>query len=323
MTILVVAEHRDGQLDEISVEALAKGREVSREADVPLKAAVLGEDVKSLASELASYPVDEVLAMKDDRLKDYTPEAYSEALGQLLQKDAYSLVMTGHTATGYEFVPRTAGDLGKPCVTDVVDVALEGETAIATRMGYNGKVAVELEVAPSNPCFLTLRPGVAKAPEKSGKAATVTEVALDLTGLEVTRGVLGYETPESEDIDISQADIIVAAGRGIKEQENLKLIEDLAGALGGVVAGSRPIIDKDWLPWSRQVGSSGKTVRPKLYVACGISGAMQHVTGMKGSQTIIAINIDPTAPIFGVAHYGVVGDLFKVIPALLKSLGQA
>ncbi len=133
---------------------------------------------------------------------------------------------------------------------------------------------------------------------------------------------MGYEKPETEDIDISEADIIVAAGRGIKEKENLTLVEGLAKALGGVIAGSRPLIDKDWLPWSRQVGSSGKTVRPKLYLACGISGAMQHVTGMKGSQTIVAINVDPTAPIFAVAHYGIVGDLFKVIPELMKEIGH-
>ncbi len=322
MAILVVAEHRDGILDETTMEALGKGRELSALAGVPLKVAILGKDIGPLTSELISYPVDEVLAVENERLERYTPEGYSGALSQLLQQDSYGLVMAGHTATGYEFLPRVAGDLDKPCVTDAVDLVLEGGGAIVTRMGYNGKVAVELQVAQADPCFITLRPGVAKALGRSGDGAKATEVSLDLSGLEVFREVLGYEKPETEDIDITEADVIVAAGRGIKEQENLKLIEDLAKALGGVVAGSRPVIDREWLPWSRQVGSSGKTVRPKLYVACGVSGAMQHVTGMKNSQTIVAINVDPTAPIFGVAHYGVVGDLFKVIPAILKGMDQ-
>lgn len=323
MAILIVAEHRSGQIDETTLEAIGKGREVSSKAGVPLKAVLFGKDVGSLASELASYPLDEVVALEDDRLEGYSPEVYGAALGQLLDADEYAIVMAGHTATGYEFLPRAAGDLGKPCVTDAVNITLEGQGAVVTRMGYNGKIAVELEVGQASPCFITLRPGVAKAPEKGPDGASVRKVSLETADLETYREILGYEKPETEDIDISEADVVVAVGRGIKEKENMKLVEDLANALGGVVAGSRPIIDKDWLPWSRQVGSSGKTVRPKLYVACGISGAMQHITGMKSSKTIVAINVDPTAPIFGVAHYGVVGDLFKVIPALLKGLGRA
>lgn len=323
MSILIVAEHRSGQMNETTVEAIGKGREISSSVGVPLKAALFGKDVESLASELASYPLDEVLVVEDEGLGGYTPEVYGAALRQLLQAEDYNLVMAGHTATGYEFLPRIAGDLGKPCVTDAVNVTLEGQGAVVTRMGYNGKVAVELEVGQADPCFVTLRPGVGKAPEKVGNGVSVTKASLESDDLEVYREILGYEKPEAEDIDISEADVVIAVGRGIKEKENLKLIEDLAKALGGVVAGSRPIIDKDWLPWSRQVGSSGKTVRPKLYMACGISGAMQHITGMKSSKTIVAINVDPTAPIFGVAHYGVVGDMFKVIPALLKGLGRA
>ncbi len=310
-------------MDETTGEAIGKGIEVSEGAGLPLKAALFGKGLDSLASELASYPLDEVLVVEDDRLESYAPEVYSAALRQLLQAEEYTLVMAGHTATGYEFLPRVAGDLEKPCVTDAVNVTLEAQGAVVTRMGYNGKVAVELRVDRADPCFVTLRPGVAKAPGKSGGGVSVTKASLKSDGLEAYREILGYEKPETEDIDISEADVVVAVGRGIKEKENLKLIEDLAEALGGVVAGSRPIIDKDWLPWSRQVGSSGKTVRPKLYVACGISGAMQHITGMKNSKTIVAINVDPTAPIFGVAHIGVVGDMFKVIPALLKGLGRA
>lgn len=319
MTVLVVVEHRRGQLEETSLEPLAKGREVAQAAEGGLKAVVLGADA-ALVETVAALPVDEVLTVAQEPLASYTPEGYGAALRALIQEEKPLLVLTCHTATGYEFLPRAAGDLGKPLVTDAVDVALEDGELRVTRMGYNGKVAVELAVERPDPCFVTLRPGAAKAPSPGGGKAPVREVEVDLGDLPLRREVLGYEKPESGDVDIAEADVIVAAGRGIKEKENLQLVEDLAKALGGVVAGSRPLIDKEWLPWSRQVGSSGKTVRPKLYLACGISGAMQHLTGMKGAQTIVAINVDPTAPIFGVAHYGVVGDLFKVIPALMKEL---
>lgn len=322
MSILVVAEHRGGQLEETTLEAISKGRKVSEAAKTQLKTVLLGRDLSTTATELASYPLDEVLVIEDDRLEHYTPEGYSGALSLLLGEEDFSIVIAGHTATGYEFLPRVAADLKKPIVTDAVNIEVTGSTVLATRMGYNGKVAVELAVERPDPCFLTLRPGGSKAAKRSGESAPVRAVGLDLSSVEIQREILGYETPEVEDVDISEADIVVAAGRGIREEENLKLIEKLAGALGGVVAGSRPIIDKGWLPWSRQVGSSGKTVRPKLYIACGISGAMQHVTGMKGSQTIVAINVDPTAPIFAVAHYGIVGDLSKVIPQLIKALGR-
>ncbi|MFQ5838508.1 MAG: electron transfer flavoprotein subunit alpha/FixB family protein [Thermoplasmata archaeon] len=321
MGILVVAEHRRGRVEEVTLEVISKGREIADGAGMSLRLALLGKDTSSMASELASYPVDEVLVVDDDLLQEYTPEAYGGALAALLELENYRLVMGGHSSTGMEFIPRIAGDLGSPLVTDAVDVRVEGSTVLVTRMGYNGKVAVELAVEPSGPCFVTLRPAAFKAAEPSA-TAPVRRVQVDMGSLDVKREVLGYEKPEAEDIDISEADIVVAAGRGIREKENLKLMEDLARALGGVVAGSRPIVDKGWLPWSRQVGSSGKTVRPKLYIACGISGAMQHITGMKGSETIVAINVDPTAPIFSVAHYGIVGDLFQVIPQVLKQLGE-
>jgi electron transfer flavoprotein alpha subunit len=321
VVVLVVAEHRDGKLEEGALEAISKGKEVADEAGTTLKAAIFGKGISSLAEELATYAVEEVLTVEDDKLEEYTPEGYGAALAALLQQHEFRLVMGPHSATGMEFFPRVAADLGCPVVTDAVDVKLESNALSVTRMGYNGKVAVELAVEHDGPCFVTLRPAAFQAAEPSGQAP-VRYVEVDLSSLEIPREVLGYEKPETEDIDISEADVIVAAGRGIKEKENLKLVEDLARALGGVVAGSRPIVDKGWLPWSRQVGSSGKTVRPKLYIACGISGAMQHITGMKGSKTIIAINVDPTAPIFSVAHYGIVGDLFQVIPQVLKELGQ-
>lgn len=320
MSILVVAEHREGQLVETTLEAVAMARRVADASGTSVQAAVLGS--AAVAETMRESAVDEVLLVEGEPVATYSPEGYAGALAALLKDREVALVLTAHTATGYEFLPRLAGELEKPCVTDAVGIAWEDGALLVTRMGYNGKVALELAIERPDPAFVTLRPGVVQAAEASGSEAPVTPVDLDLSTLSMHRRILGYEKPVTGDVDITEADVIVAAGRGIKEKENLSLVEDLAGALGGVVAGSRPLIDKEWLPWSRQVGSSGKTVRPKLYIACGISGAMQHVTGMKNAGTIVAINIDPTAPIFGIAHYGVVGDLFKVIPELLKALAS-
>ena len=173
------------------------------------------------------------------------------------------------------------------------------------------------------PAFVTWLPATFPAADPGSETAPITAVDVDLSGLRIQREVLGYEKPDSGDVDIAEADVIVAVGRGIKEKKNIALAEDLATALGGVVGASRPVVDNGWLPWSRQIGSSGRTVAPKLYVALGVSGAMQHLTGMKGAKTIVAINIDPTAPIFSVAHYGTVGDLFEIVPSLLKELRKA
>lgn len=320
MAILVVAEHRQGKLQDPTREVLGKAAEVAAAAQTVVKAVLMGDGVADLAAELARYPVQEVLVVEDPALKDYTPEGYGAGLVAVLGREESELVLAAHTATGYEFLPRVATDMGRPLVTAAVDVGLDDGVVVATRTGYNGKVAVEIAMEGGGPAFVTLRPATFPAAEPGSKEAPVLPADMDLSDLRIHREVRGYGKPESGDVDIAEADVVVTVGRGIKEKEHIKLAEDLAAALGGVVGASRPIVDNGWLPWNRQVGSSGKTVAPKLYVALGVSGAMQHLTGMKGSQTIIAINIDPTAPIFSVAHYGAVGDLFEVIPSLLREL---
>ncbi|MFQ6013009.1 MAG: electron transfer flavoprotein subunit alpha/FixB family protein [Thermoplasmata archaeon] len=322
MAVLVVAEHRLGKLQDVTLEVLEKAVQVAASAGTEVKAAVMGHEVAGLAADLARYPVGEVLVVQDPKLSDYTPEGYGAALAALLEREEAEMILAAHTATGYEFLPRIATDLDRPLVTAAVDVSWEDGKAVATRTGYNGKVAVEIAMGGSAPVFVTLRPATFKQAEPTGQEAPVTLPDLDLSALEIQREVLGYEKPESEDIDIAEADVVVTVGRGIRERENIRLAEDLAAVLRGVVGASRPVVDKGWLPWSRQVGSSGKTVTPKLYIACGVSGAMQHLTGMKGAKTIVAINIDPTAPIFSVAHYGAVGDLLEILPGLVKELGK-
>ncbi|MFQ5986680.1 MAG: electron transfer flavoprotein subunit alpha/FixB family protein, partial [Thermoplasmata archaeon] len=267
MTVLVVVEHRQGKIQDPTWEVLGQAGKVAASAGVDAKALLMGEGVGDLASELARYPMKEILIVEDPKLKDYTPEGYGAGLAGVLEQEEAELVLAPHTATGYEFLPRVAADLGAPLVTAAVDVNLVDGATVATRTGYNGKVAVEIAMEGEGPAFVTLRPATFKAAEPRPQEGPVTAVAVDLGSLQLQREVLGYEKPASEDVDIGEADVVVTVGRGIKEKENIKLAEELAAALGGVVGASRPIVDKGWLPWSRQVGSSGKTVAPKLYVA--------------------------------------------------------
>ncbi len=317
--VVVVVEHRDGRVQDTTLEALTKGREVAQGSGGHVRALVLGNGVEGVAQAVASYGVD-VLLGDHQALTQYTAEAYAQALRSVAEVQGPALLLAAHTATGYDFMPRMAGEAGLPLVTDCLDLALRDGRLEGRKGAFNGKVVVELELSGKTPFVATLRPGTARATESSSGPGKVSKVSVQIDPSRIHRRVVGYERPETGDVDITQAEVIVAAGRGIKDKANLKLIEEFAQAVGGVVAGSRPIVDKEWLPWSRQVGSSGKTVKPKVYIACGISGATQHVTGMKGAETIIAINTDPSAPIFEVATYGVVGDLFKVIPATLKEL---
>lgn len=317
--VLVVAEHREGKLHDAALEAMALGQQVAEATGGHATVALLGHRLGELAKDIASHGL-AVLQVEGEALAPYTPEGYAEALRGLLGEENPALVLAAHTATGYEFLPRFAGEANLPIVTDCVDLRLQDGTLVAHRSIFNGKVVAEVEVAGPGPFVATLRPATVKPLARAAHPGAIRTVQAKVDPSCIRRKVLGVERPETGDVDLSQAEVIVAVGRGIKEKQNLKLIEDFAKVVGGVVAGSRPLIDKEWLPWSRQVGSSGRTVKPKLYIACGISGATQHISGIKGSEIIIAINTDPTAPIFDVATFGVVGDLFKVIPLTIKEL---
>lgn len=315
----MVAEHRNGMLHDASLEAMALGKRVAEEAGGAAEVALLGHGDEALASSVASHGL-AVVSVESPSLEYYTPEGYSQALRSLLESRRPRLLIAAHTATGYEFMPRLAVEARIPIATDCTDMHLSEASLTTKRSIFNGKVVADVEVEGPGPYAATLRPAVVKALTKAERPGPVERLDAQVDPSSLRRRVIGLERQEVGDVDLAQAEIIVAAGRGIKEKQNLKLIEEMARAVGGVVAGSRPLIDKEWLPWSRQVGSSGKTVKPKLYIACGISGATQHISGMKGAETIIAINSDPTAPIFDVAHYGVVGDLFKIIPLTIKEL---
>ena len=316
--VLVVAEHLEGKLAPSTLEAVAEGRALAGQSGGACKAALLGSGAGGLAEALAGHGV-EVLHVDDAALADYTGDGYGQVLRALVSSVAPRLVLLAHTAQGYDLAPGLAGALDLPLAANCLDARLEGDQLVVTRRLLNEKVQGEFELASDRPFVVTLRPGSVKAAEPSaGGKVTPTTVPLD--SAQMRTKFLGLERPQVTDIDIAGAEVIVSAGRGIQKKENLALVEEFAKALGGVVGASRPLTDMEWLPKSRQVGQSGKTVRPKLYVACGISGAMQHVAGMKDSGLIVAINTDPTAPIFEVAHVGVVGNVLQILPRVLKDL---
>src|SRR2546426_430639 len=293
--VLIFAEHLEGRIAPSTLEAIAIGRELASRSGGHVRVALFGEKVRSLADALAGHGV-EVLLAEEPALAEYTPDAYGQAAQSIVESTRPRLILVAHTSQGYDLAPALAGTMDLPLVTNCLALRFDGEPIVAT-----------------------VRPGAAKAAGPApGGIVTSTTVRID--GSKVRTRFLSIERPQVQDIDIAGADIIVSAGRGIQKKENLPLIEEFAKALGGVVGASRPLTDMDWLPKTRQVGQSGKTVRPKLYVACGISGAMQHVAGMKDASLIIAINTDPSAPIFEVAHVGIVADVLKLLPATLKEL---
>ena len=317
--VLAVAEHREGKVAGSTYELVAKGKEVAAKAGGSLQVAVLGQGVSVLAAEVASRGV-EVLHVEHEALSAYTAGGYAQALTALQEKFGARIVLVAHTTQGYDLAPRLAAEWNAPILANAVDFALDGESLVVTRKILNDKLDVEFEVKSERPYVVTLRPGSVKPAAPAAAPGAVTPVSVAVDAARNGRAFLGFEKPQVQDIDIGGADIIVSAGRGIGKKENLPHVENLAKALGGVVGASRPLTDLEWLPKTRQVGQSGKTVRPKLYVACGISGAMQHVAGMKDSGLIVAINTDPSAPIFEVAHYGVVANVVEFLPALLKEL---
>uniref|UniRef100_A0A7C3MGW8 Electron transfer flavoprotein subunit alpha/FixB family protein n=1 Tax=Archaeoglobus fulgidus TaxID=2234 RepID=A0A7C3MGW8_ARCFL len=309
MKVFCVAEYRFGELNPLSIELLNLANRIK--GDGTAEAVVIGRDVGKYAEELAKY-ADRVWKIEDESLENYTPDLYVDVLLQLADREKPDLILVGNTAQGGEFAPYLAAKMNAPIVTDVV--AVDGTKV--SRYLMQGKLMVDLKLN-STPAVLTVRQGVFKEAVEVG--GEIVDAGIK-PSRESRRKFIKYVEPEVGEVDIAQADIIVSVGRGIEDASNIPLAEELASLLGGVVAGSRPVIDNGWLPKDRQVGISGKVVKPKLYLALGISGAFQHVMGMKDSELIIAVNKDPEAPIFGVAHYGVVADMFEVVPELIEKL---
>jgi electron transfer flavoprotein alpha subunit len=317
--ILAVAEHRDGVLNRASWETLA----AAQQCGLPVKSVILGSGSASkAAAEIAAADLVEVVIGAADALEPYTADGHVEALQQIFQAERPALVFLPHTYQTRDFVPRLAARLNCALITDCTAVKNQDGGRTFVRPMFQGKLSADVEPLGPPPHVVTFQIGAFRADAvKRGSAAS----AIRSVALSVARDAI-RQTPEppfreaKQAVDLSQAERIVAAGRGIKEQQHMALVERLAQALGAEVAASRPICDAGWLPMERQIGSSGQTVAPKLYVALGISGAIQHLVGMKGSRTIVAINKDAEAPIFEIADYGIVGDLFEVVPAMIAEL---
>ncbi|HEU4925446.1 MAG TPA: electron transfer flavoprotein subunit alpha/FixB family protein [Vicinamibacterales bacterium] len=321
MSVLVIAEQRDGKLNRATWETIA----AAQQAGGPLRVAVIGAGVEAVAGELAAAECERVIAVEDQALGEYTADGFVLALSALIEQEQPALVFLPHTYQTRDFAPALAARLGRPLITDVTGVKKDGDRLICVRPMFQGKLNADVAAGGPPPHLVTCQIGAFRA-DSAARGAAAAAVVKAAVAVDVSRIRQKPEAPFKEAkqaVDLSQASRIVAVGRGIKAQENLKVAEQLAQALGAELAASRPICDAGWLPMDRQIGSSGQTVAPKLYVALGISGAIQHLVGMKGSRTIVAINKDADAPIFEVADYGIVGDLFEVIPAIVAELNRS
>jgi electron transfer flavoprotein alpha subunit len=318
--ILALIEHRQGTVRDITYELLTCGKNLSEKAGAKLTGVLLGHNTENLQESVKNY-VHRLIVVDHEVFKDFNSEAYQGALVDIVNQEKPFLTLIGNTAFGIDLCPPLATQLGVPFTTDCIGVEIIDQGIRVTRQLYDGKMDAHVKLAEAPSYMLTLRSGSCPAAEGT-LTAEVQKLESVVSSQPDYRKFIEYIEAAVGDVDITKADVVVGIGRGIKEQANLPMVEEFAKALGGVVACSRPIVDANWLPKDRQVGSSGKTVKPKLYIALGISGAFQHVAGMKNSDTIIAINKDPNAPIFNDADFGIVDDLFKVLPALKNKIAE-
>lgn len=323
--ILVIMEQREGKLNRVSWETIAAGQAIAALTGWTLEAAVAGSGVSAIAAEVATKKVTKVYDVESPALEPYTPDAFVYGLREFLGKHPAKLVLMPHTYQVRDFVPKLAAALQTTAISDVIGVKYEGGKLIFTRQMFQGKFVADVSFAGTGICFVTFQNGSFRADKAEAGAAAAPVVTVTV---EIPAGVVRNKPQEvfkeaKQAVDLTQAEIIVSVGRGIKEQKNIELAKQLADAIGGELAASRPICDSGWLPMDRQIGSSGQTVAPKLYLALGISGAIQHIVGMKGSRSIVAINKDAEAPIFEIADYAVVGNLFDIVPVLIEEVKKA
>jgi electron transfer flavoprotein alpha subunit len=318
--ILVFAEQREGTINRTSFEAIAAAQTIGRELGQAVTAVMLGSGVSSLAGEVAAFEVGKVIYAENEKLKDYTPDGYTDAMERVVRALNPQFVVMPHTYLVRDFAPKLAARFGKGLISDCIRAQVtEGQVTFSRRI-FLGKIDADVVAEGESPVFATFQSGAYRG-DQAARGSASAEV--ETMPVEVGEVRMRPEAPFQEvkqAVDLTKAEVIVAIGRGIKSKENIALAEQLAAALGGDIAASRPICDAEWLPIDRQIGSSGQTVAPKLYIALGISGAIQHLVGMKNAQTIVAINKDPEAPIFDIADYGIVGDLFEAVPVLTEEI---
>ena len=324
-TILVIVEQREGKLNRVSWETVAAAQAIAAETGAPVEAVVFGSGISGIAGEVAGKKLAKVYAIESPKLAQYTPDGTVAALKQFLQQKQPGLVLMPHTYQVRDFAPQLAAALGRTLISDAIGFRNEGGKLLFTRQMFQGKFAADVSFACEPPHFATFQAGAFRGDkaESGASAAPVETVNVQIADSAIRTKPEEPFKEAKQAVDLTQAEIIVSVGRGIKEQKNIELARQLAEAMGGEIAASRPICDSGWLPMDRQIGSSGQTVAPKLYLAIGISGAIQHIVGMKGSRSVIAINKDAEAPIFEIADVGVVGNLFDIVPALTEEVKKA
>jgi electron transfer flavoprotein alpha subunit len=325
MKILFIAEQREGQWNKVSFETLAAAQQIAQQTKGHLTGVVVGKGVASLAGDLADYTLDEVLLVEHDLLEKYTPDGFSLALRQVVEAAKPDLILLPHTYQVRDFAPKLAASMNKGMIGDCIGYRYENGKLIFVRQMFQGRTSADVVFTGEPPWVASFQAGAFRADlaAKGGAKAPIRSVSVNLPPDQIRTKPLDLFREAKQAVDLSQAPVLVSVGRGIKAPENIAMAEKLAKLLGGEISASRPICDEGWLPMERQIGSSGQTVAPKLYLALGISGAIQHVVGMKGSRTIAAINKDQNAPIFEIADYGVVGDLFEIVPAMIEELEKA
>jgi electron transfer flavoprotein alpha subunit len=324
-TILVVVEQREEKLNRVSWETISAGQAIAAATGWTLEAAVVGANTANLATEVAAKKVAKVYALESAKLDPYTPDAFAAALKQFLTSNPPKLILMPHTYQVRDFVPKLATAMGRTVISDCIGFKYEGGKLVFTRQMFQGKLAADVSFTSDSPWFATFQNGAFRG-DKAEAGASAAPV--ETVNVEIADNVIRNKPQEvfkeaKQAVDLTQAEVIVAVGRGIKEQKNIEIAQKLADALGADLAASRPICDSGWLPMDRQIGSSGQTVAPKLYLALGISGAIQHIVGMKGSRAIIAVNKDSEAPIFEIADYAIVGNLFDIVPPLIEEVKKA
>jgi electron transfer flavoprotein alpha subunit len=320
--VLVILEYR-GNWNRMSWEALAAGQQIAAQTSQPLIAAVAGSNLDNAAVDLAGKPLARAVAVRHALLDEYTADGFVAAFEQLITTLNPRLVLFPHTYQVRDFAPRLAARFGQSLIADVIAINLDSGQPVFVRQLLQGKLNADYIHTGSGPSFASLQAGAFRADALTSGTCTVEEFVPNIETSQI-RSQPGERFRESaQTVDLSAASLIVSVGRGIKEEANIPIVEELAATLGAELAASRPICDNGWLPMERQVGSSGQTVSPKVYIAVGISGAIQHLVGMKGSKAVVAINKDENAPIFEVADYGIVGDLFEVVPALTAAVRKA
>jgi len=320
--VLAIMEQRGGAWNRMSFETLAAAQELAAGLGETASAAVPGKGVDALANELASKKLDRVYAADHELLDNYTPDGFTAALEQLIRKVSPTFVLFPHTYQVRDFAPKLATRFNQVLISDVIGVRNEG-APVFVRQLFQGKLNADFKAGGAAPHFVSIQAGAFRAEQVEAGSAQLEKFTPEVNAAAIRTNPLEPFRESARAVDLTAAEIIVSVGRGIKEKDNIPMVQELASALGAELAASRPICDSGWLPMERQVGSSGQTVSPKVYLAVGISGAIQHLVGMKGSKTIVAINKDSNAPIFEVADYGIVGDLFEIVPALTEEVKKA